>query len=141
MKQFIRIGVDLAKNYFQVHALTSEGGPALTRKLTRLKMREFFAGIDPCLAGMEACASALLSQTKGLGARTFGDGSRRAADPADLCQALRQTGAKNDAADAAAIEPRPCHAEAMRFVLVKSAESQATLMLHKRVGCRQAANE
>ena len=47
MEKFIRIGVDLAKNYFQVHALTSEGGPALTRKLTRLKMREFFSGIGP----------------------------------------------------------------------------------------------
>ena len=28
MKKFIRIGVDLAKNYFQIHALVSEGGPA-----------------------------------------------------------------------------------------------------------------
>src|ERR1700730_7641096 len=38
---------------------------------------------------------------------------------------------KNDAADAAAIEPRPCHGEAMRFVPVKNVEQQATLMLHK----------
>ncbi|MGH6801459.1 MAG: hypothetical protein ACRECZ_08605, partial [Methylocella sp.] len=42
--------------------------------------------------------------------------------------------AKNDIADAEAIEPRPCHAEAMRFVPVKSEESQATLMLHKTRG-------
>ena len=45
MQKFIRIGVDLAKNYFQVHALVSEavgeGGSAVTRKLTRSKMREF----------------------------------------------------------------------------------------------------
>jgi transposase len=54
MEKFIRIGVDLAKNYFQVHALTGEGGPAMTRKLARLKMRQFFSGIDPCLVGMEA---------------------------------------------------------------------------------------
>lgn len=58
MKQFIRIGVDLAKNYFQVHALASEGGPAVTRKLKRSKMLEFFSQIAPCRVGMEACGSA-----------------------------------------------------------------------------------
>jgi transposase len=58
MKQFIRIGVDLAKNYFQVHALASEGGPAVTRKLKRAKMLEFFSQIEPCRVGMEACGSA-----------------------------------------------------------------------------------
>ena len=58
MKKFIRVGVDLAKNYFQVHALVSEGGPAVTRKLTRSKMHEFFSQIEPCLIGMEACGSA-----------------------------------------------------------------------------------
>ena len=58
MKKFIRIGVDLAKNYFQIHALASEGAPAVTRKMTRVKMREFFSQIEPCLVGMEACGSA-----------------------------------------------------------------------------------
>ena len=58
MKKFIRIGVDLAKNYFQVHALASEGGPAVTRKLKRAKMLEFFSQIEPCRVGMEACGSA-----------------------------------------------------------------------------------
>ena len=58
MKKFIRIGVDLAKNYFQVHALESENGPAVTRKLKRSKMHEFFSQIEPCLIGMEACGSA-----------------------------------------------------------------------------------
>jgi hypothetical protein len=44
MKQFIRIGVDLAKNSFQVHALESEDGRATTRKLSRSAMRAFFVG-------------------------------------------------------------------------------------------------
>ena len=57
MKKFIRIGVDLAKN-FQIHALESEGGPAVTRKLRRSKRHEFFSKIEPCLIGMEACGSA-----------------------------------------------------------------------------------
>ena len=55
MKKFIRIGVDLAKNYFQVHALANEGGPPLTRKLRRSKMHEFFSKIEPCLIGLRAC--------------------------------------------------------------------------------------
>ena len=57
MKKFIRIGVDLAKNYFQIHALTSADGEPRTRKLSRQGMRKFFAEIEPCVVGMEACAS------------------------------------------------------------------------------------
>jgi transposase len=70
MKEFIRIGVDLAKNYFQFHALESEDGHAAARKLSRQAMHKFFSETKPCLVGMEACGSALLNQTKGLGART-----------------------------------------------------------------------
>ena len=53
MKKFTRIGIDLAKNYFQVHALESENGRAVTRKLKRSKMHEFLSQIEPCLIGME----------------------------------------------------------------------------------------
>jgi len=58
VKEFIRIGVDLAKNYFQVHALESADGRATTRKLSRQAMRKFFLETKPCLVGMEACGSA-----------------------------------------------------------------------------------
>jgi len=58
MKEFIRIGVDLAKNYFQIHALESEDGHAATRKLSRQAMRKLFSETRPCLVGMEACGSA-----------------------------------------------------------------------------------
>ena len=58
MKQFIRIGVDLGKNYFQVHALENERGAAMNRKLSRAKFREFSLDIAPCRIGMEACGSA-----------------------------------------------------------------------------------
>ena len=69
MKKFIRIGVDLAKNYFQVHALENENGGTVTRKLKRSKMHEFFAQIEPCLIGMEACGSAhyLARELKAMG--------------------------------------------------------------------------
>jgi transposase len=58
MQQFIRIGVDLSKGFFQVHALEREGSPALKRKLSRARFLAFFAGIAPCRIGMEACGSA-----------------------------------------------------------------------------------
>jgi transposase len=37
MQKFARIGVDLAKNYFQVHALSAEGKPAVKRKTDAVK--------------------------------------------------------------------------------------------------------
>src|SRR5579884_2036385 len=58
MKQFSRIGIDLGKNVFHSHALESEAGPAVARKLSRTGMRKYFASIAPCLIGMEACGSA-----------------------------------------------------------------------------------
>jgi transposase len=58
VNSFTRIGVDLAKNFFQVHAIDQEGKVALARKLTRRKFREFFQRMTPCRVGMEACGSA-----------------------------------------------------------------------------------
>ena len=57
MKSFIRIGIDLAKNFFQVHAIEREGAPAVARKLSRGKVLGFFAQAAPCRVGMEACGS------------------------------------------------------------------------------------
>jgi len=58
MNKFIRVGVDLGKNHFQVHALEREGSGGASRKLSRSKMRAFFARTAPCRIGMEACGSA-----------------------------------------------------------------------------------
>jgi len=124
MKKFIRVGVDLAKNYFQIHALESENGPALMRKLKRSKMREFFSKIEPCLVGMEACGSAhyWARELKAMGHEVL------LMPPAYTKPYVKR--GKNDAVDADAI----CEAMSrpgMRFVPIKSAEQQAILMLHK----------
>ena len=124
MKKFIRIGVDLAKNYFQVHALVSDVGPAVTRKLRRSKMHEFFSQIEPSLIGMEACGSAhyWARELKAMGHEVL------LMPPAYTKPYVKR--GKNDAVDADAC----CEAMSrpgMRFVPVKSAEQQATLMLHK----------
>ena len=58
MREITTIGLDLAKNVFQVHGV-NEAGEVVTRKrLRRGQMLMFFAGLSPCLIGMEACATA-----------------------------------------------------------------------------------
>jgi transposase len=124
MKKFIRIGVDLGKNYLQIHALDSEDGRALTRKLRRQDARKFFSGVEPCLIGMEACGSShyWARELAAMGHEV------RLIPPIYVKPYVKR--GKNDAADAAAI----CEAMSrpgMRFVPVKKAEDQATLALHK----------
>ena len=135
MRKFIRIGIDLGKNYFQVHALESEDRKATTRKLSRLAMRKFFSEIEPCLVGMEACASSHYWARELL---AMGHDVRLI--PPIYVKPYVKRG-KNDAADAAAV----CEAMSrpgMRFVPVKSEENQATLMLHRaRATFDQAADD
>jgi transposase len=118
--KFIRIGVDLAKNYFQVHALASEGSPAVKRKLTRSKIHRFFSQIEPSFIGMEACGSAhyWARDLKAMGHDVL-------LMPPSYIKPYVKRG-KNDAVDAEAMSRL-----GMRFVPIKSAEQQATLMLHK----------
>ncbi|MGA7799331.1 MAG: IS110 family transposase, partial [Gammaproteobacteria bacterium] len=47
MKQIRRIGVDLAKNVFQVHGVDSHERVVLRRALSRTKLRGFFAQLPP----------------------------------------------------------------------------------------------
>jgi transposase len=124
MKTFIRIGVDLAKNFFQVHGIEHEGGLALTRKLTRAKFREFCSRLAPCSIGMEACGS---SHYWARELRAMGHDVVLIA-PAYTKPYVKR--GKNDAADVAAICEAMSRPE-MRFVPIKSADQQAVLMLHK----------
>jgi len=55
VKQITTIGLDLAKNVFQVHCADAEGSPVLSRKLRRAEVLRFFQKTPPCLVGMEAC--------------------------------------------------------------------------------------
>src|ERR1700760_642813 len=56
--QVSTIGVDLAKNVFQVHGVDSPGKVVITRQLRRNQVIDFFSKIPPCLVGMEACGTA-----------------------------------------------------------------------------------
>ena len=118
------IGLDLAKNVFQIHAVDSASKVVLTRQLRRGKMLEFFANLSPCVVGMEACSGAnywareleKLGHTPKLMAPQFVKPYVKAN--------------KTDAADAEAI----CEAvtrPSMRFVPIKNEEQQAVLSLHR----------
>ena len=52
------LGMDLAKQVFQVHGVDAQGEAVLRKKLERSKVLEFFVNLPPCLIGMEACGSA-----------------------------------------------------------------------------------
>jgi transposase len=118
------IGIDLAKNVFQVHGVDERGKTVLKKQFKRDQVMVFFANLPPCLIGMEACASAhhwarkleKLGHTVKLMAPQF-------------VKPYVKTN-KNDVADAEAI----CEAVSrpnMRFVPIKNAEQQAVLALHR----------
>ena len=52
------IGVDLAKNVFQVHGVNDRGKAVVKRQLKRTQVAAFFANLPACLIGMETCSSA-----------------------------------------------------------------------------------
>ncbi len=57
MNEGITIGVDLAKNVFQVHGIDAEGAVIVRCQLRRGQVQPFFKKQRPCLMGMEACAT------------------------------------------------------------------------------------
>ncbi|MBD3240590.1 MAG: IS110 family transposase [Chitinivibrionales bacterium] len=51
-----RLGIDIAKNVFQLHAVDRDGRICLRRRLSRKQLAAFTQQLPPCLIGMEACA-------------------------------------------------------------------------------------
>lgn len=51
------VGLDLAKNVFQIHGITERGEVAFNRALQRAQTLAFFERLEPCLDGMEACST------------------------------------------------------------------------------------
>jgi len=118
------VGIDLAKNVFQVHGIDERGKTVLRKQLRRTQVAVFFGNLPPCLIGMEACASA---HYWGRTLQGFGHTVRLMAS--QFVKPYVKTN-KNDAADAEAI----CEAVGrpnMRFVPIKSVEQQAILSVHR----------
>ena len=51
------IGLDIAKNVFQVHGEDAEGKVVVQKRLGRKRMIEFFSKLPPCLVALEACGT------------------------------------------------------------------------------------
>jgi len=118
------IGLDVAKNVFQVHGVDGHGNTVLRKRLRRKDVRSFFATLAPCVVGIEACGTAHYW------AREIGSVGHelKLISPAYVKPYVKRN--KNDSADAEAI----CEAvgrPSMRFVPVKSADQQSVLMLHR----------
>jgi transposase len=122
--QITTIGLDIAKNVFQVHGIDAAEKVVVRKQLRRGQMLAFFKALPRCLVGMEACA------TSHYWARELTKlGHQVRLMPAKDVKAYVKRN-KNDAADAEAI----CEAvrrPTMRFVQVKAAEQQGQLMLHR----------
>lgn len=124
MQQISIVGLDLAKNVFQVHGADVSGAPVLRRKLRRSDVLHFFSKLPPCLVGMEACGGShyWAREIAALGHEV------RLIPPAYVKPFVKR--GKTDAADAEAI----CEAvnrKTMRFVPVKTAAQQADAMVLK----------
>lgn len=52
------IGIDLAKNVFQVHGVDERGHIALRKQVRREQLTAFMVNLSPCVVGMEACGGA-----------------------------------------------------------------------------------
>lgn len=122
--KLMTVGIDLAKNVFQVHGVDERGKAVLKKQLRRQQVLTFFANVPPCLIGMEACGGAHF-----WGRRLQAQGHTvRLMAPQFVKPYVK--GNKHDAADAEAI----CEAvsrPSMRFVPIKNIEQQAVLSLHR----------
>lgn len=122
--QVSTIGLDIAKNVFQVHAIDAMENVVARKQLRRCQVIAYFKTLAPCLIGMEACGSAhyWARELAKLGHTV------RLMPARDVKAYLKRN--KNDAADAEAI----CEAvrrPTMRFVEIKSTEQQGRLMQHR----------
>lgn len=119
-----RIGIDLAKQVFQIHGVDCHGKAVVKKPLRRSQMLAYFSKLPPTLIGMEACGSAHYW------ARELGKMGHDARLMSPQFVKPYVKSGKNDANDAEAI----CEAVSrpnMRFVQVKSAEQQVMQAEHR----------
>jgi len=127
-----RIGLDLAKYVFEVHAVDAQDEVVLRKTLRRDSVAQFFAELEPCIVGMEACCGSHYW------ARVLTDLGHevRLISPQFVKPYVKYN--KNDRNDAEAI----CEAigrPSMRFVPPKSAEQLEIQAVH-RIRQRVVAN-
>jgi len=124
MSNVSTLGIDLAKNVFQLHGTDSKGKAVLKKRLSRNKLLEYLANMKPCLIGIEACAGAH-------------DWARRFTAMGHTVKIMAPQfvkpyikSNKNDANDAAGIAEAVTRPD-MKFVPVKTQAQQDSLLIHR----------
>ena len=122
MSEDIIIGIDLAKNVFQLHGARRDGQVLFRKKLNRSQFRAFCEKHPKCLMAMEACS------TSHYWARELQEMGHdvRLIPPVYVKPFVKRH--KNDAADAEAITEAALR-PSMSFVAPKSADQQAATMM------------
>jgi transposase len=118
------VGLDVAKQVFQVHGIDAHGKIVVRKQLRRKEVVAYFTKLPPCEIGMEACSSSHYWARR---LQSLGHTVKLMAP--QFVRPYVKTN-KNDARDAEAI----CEAvtrPTMRFVPIKTAEHQAMLALHR----------
>lgn len=124
MKAVTTIGLDIAKEVFQVHGASADGVTLFNRKLRRAQLLEFFEKLPHCLVGLEA------SSTAHHWARSITSlGHEVRLIPAQYVKPFIKRG-KTDANDAEAINEALTR-KTMRFVPVKTADQQAAALIFR----------
>ena len=118
------IGIDIAKNVFQIHGVDAQGKTVSQKRLTRNKLVGYIAQLPACLIGMEACGGS------NYWARKFQELGHevKLISPQFVKPYVKSN--KNDKNDAEAI----CEAltrPTMRFVASKSIEQQDIQAVHR----------
>lgn len=118
------VGVDLAKQVFQVHGAAQDGRVLFRKKLSRLQFPKFMAALPPCVVAMEACGTAHYwgRQLSGFGHEV------RLIPPVYVKAFVKRQ--KNDAADAEAVAEAAMR-PTMRTVALKTSDQQARAMLFR----------
>jgi transposase len=118
------LGIDIAKNVFELHGVDEHGKVILKKRVYREKLSEFIAQLPVCLIGMEACGGSNYWARK---FKVMGH-DVRLMSPQFVKPYVKSN--KNDAQDAEAI----CEAvqrPSMRFVGVKQIEQQDIQSVHR----------
>jgi len=124
MKDITTLGIDLAKNVFQIHGADARGKKMLTKRVQRHKLVEHIANMSPCVIGMEACGGAHYWARR---FKEFGH-DVKLMSPQFVKPYVKSN--KNDANDAEAC----CEAvtrPSMRFVPNKTVEQQDIQAMHR----------
>jgi transposase len=124
MKDIKVLGIDLAKNVFQIHGTNARGKRVLTTRLGREKLVEFLSNLTPCLIGIEACGSAHYW------ARVFQSLGHtvKMMSPQFVKPYVKSN--KNDKNDSRGIAEAVTRPD-MKFVPIKTIEQQDNLLIHR----------